>query len=95
MRNPKKVPILEPWLVRNRWERSGFGLENRRVLGYLMPYQETSPEVVSQSTLFLSMGVVLQLFFYDTCSKGPCGHSLFFDRVFMIHSYLTIRKSSS
>ena len=57
--------------------------------------QETSPEVVSQSTLFLSMGVVLQLFFYDTCSKGPCGHSLFFDRVFIIHSSFTIRKSSS
>ena len=33
----KKVPILEPWLVRNRWEPLGFGFENRRVLGYLMP----------------------------------------------------------
>lgn len=40
MRNPKKVPILEPWLVRNRWEPLGFGLENRRVLGYLMPYYQ-------------------------------------------------------
>ena len=42
MRNPKKVPILEPWLVRNRWEPLGFGLENRRVLGYLMPYVKTN-----------------------------------------------------
>ena len=40
MRNPKKVPILEPWMVRNRWEPLGFGLENRRVLGYLMPYNK-------------------------------------------------------
>ena len=43
--------------------------------------QETLPEVVSNEVLFLSVGVVLQLIFYDTDSKGPCGHSLFHDRV--------------
>lgn len=43
--------------------------------------QEASPEVVSRATLQLSMGVVLQLLFYDTTSTGPCGHRLFRDRV--------------
>ena len=37
--------------------------------------------MLSQSTLYLSMGVVLQLLFYDSCSKAPCGHNLFRDRV--------------
>lgn len=42
---------------------------------------ETSPEVVSNSTLHISMGIVLQLLFYDSTSLGPCGHRLFGDRV--------------
>lgn len=53
--------------------------------------QEASPEVVSRATLQLSMGVVLQLLFYDTTSTGPCGHRLFRDRTlfFLRGSVLT------
>ena len=43
--------------------------------------QETTPEVLGQASLYLSMGVVLQLLFYDDFSKAPCGHNLFRDRV--------------
>ena len=56
--------------------------------------------MVSNEVLFLSVGVVLQLIFYDTDSKGPCGHSLFHDRVafewfgFMIDDAVLARKHS-
>ena len=43
--------------------------------------QETSPEVMSKASLRLSMGVVLQLLFYEDVSTGPCGHKLFRNRV--------------
>ncbi|KAK8800903.1 hypothetical protein WA588_001734, partial [Blastocystis sp. NMH] len=42
--------------------------------------QETSPEVMSKASLRLSMGVVLQLLFYEDVSTGPCGHKLFRNR---------------
>ena len=51
---------------------------------------EASPEVVSNATLHLSMGVVLQLLFYDSTSLGPCGHRLFGDRVRYIVRMITI-----
>ena len=50
---------------------------------------ESSPEVVSGATLRLSMGVVLQLLFYDTTSLGPCG-----DRVSYLYECLHRRYSS-
>ncbi len=55
---------------------------------------ESSPEVVSGATLRLSMGVVLQLLFYDTTSLGPCGHRLFGDRVSYLYECLHRRYSS-
>ena len=59
-----------------RYGRRGGVLRSRCKCG-----QETTPEVLGQSSQYLSMGVVLQLLFYDDLSKAPSGHNLFRDRV--------------